>query len=135
MSARAFLVACTLLALASPALAAPKGPSKIDQSKHNFFGPGNRSPVPGMDVCQFCHVPQRMKTSSVKPPAWDPKLKGLNAGLDQRADPNGPPLPLRWAGSTLRCLSCHDATGRRATATAAPAAAPTSPLRASGTTR
>jgi len=34
--------------------------SRIDQTKHNFFGPGNRSHTQGMDLCQFCHVPNRL---------------------------------------------------------------------------
>ncbi|HVI21879.1 MAG TPA: hypothetical protein VM691_00245, partial [Myxococcales bacterium] len=105
--------------LAAPAFAADppkegepehKGPAHIDESKHNFFGVGNRSPIQGMDLCQFCHVPNRLETFGVPPPLWDAKNRNRNAALSERADPAGPPLSLRWAGSTLRCLSCHDST-------------------------
>jgi predicted CXXCH cytochrome family protein len=100
----------TILVVLGPALMAAAPESRIDQSKHNFYGPGERSSRPGMDLCQFCHVPNRLETSTSPAPAWDPKSKGRNAALSERADPNGPPLPLRWAGSTVRCMSCHDAT-------------------------
>src|SRR5262249_54356637 len=102
--------ALAALLLAAPALRAEPRQSRIDQSKHNFFGPGQRSPVAGMDLCQFCHVPNRLETSPAPPPPWDPRVKGRPAALTERADPAGPPLPLRWAGSTLRCMSCHDST-------------------------
>jgi len=99
-----------LLPLLLAAALVPPDKGRIDESKHNFFGPGQRSPTPGMDLCQFCHVPNRLETSDQPAPLWDPRTKGRNAALTQRADPNGPPLPLRWAGSTLRCMSCHDAS-------------------------
>ena len=98
------------LFLLAPVLLGAAAPSRIDQTKHNFYGPGQRSTRPGMDLCQFCHVPNRLGISASPAPLWDPKTKARNAALTDRADPSGPPLPLRWAGSTLRCMSCHDAT-------------------------
>lgn len=105
--ARAAAIAVLVAGLAARA-EPPK--SRIDESRHNFFGPGQRSPWAGMDLCQFCHVPNRLETSPQPPPLWDSRAKGRPAALTERADPAGPPLPLRWAGSTLRCMSCHDST-------------------------
>jgi len=104
--------AALLIAMLGAAATTPAASrmSSIDKSKHNFFGPGERSPLPGMDVCQFCHVPNRLETAGSVPPLWDKAGKGHNAALSTPADPSGPPLALRWAGSTLRCLSCHDST-------------------------
>lgn len=102
------LAASLMLCAAAVSAAAPE--SRIDQSKHNFFGPGERSKTPGMDLCQFCHVPQRLETATSEAPIWDRDAKGKNAALTARADPAGPPVSLRWAGSTARCLSCHDST-------------------------
>jgi predicted CXXCH cytochrome family protein len=84
--------------------------SRLDASKHNFFGPGNAAPVAGMDLCQFCHVPNRLPSETMPEPLWAAGAAPQAAALDQRADPTGHPLPLRFAGSTLRCLSCHDST-------------------------
>ena len=84
--------------------------SRLDASPHNFFGPGEPSPIEGMDLCQFCHVPQRLENVRNEQPLWDKDAKGKNKALTERADPSGPPIVLRWAGSTLRCLSCHDST-------------------------
>jgi predicted CXXCH cytochrome family protein len=96
-----------LLALGAPSTRE----SRIDASKHNFFGPGNAAPDgSGLDLCQFCHVPNRLPSEAVPAPLWAPGAASQAAALDTRADPTGPPLPLRFAGSTLRCLSCHDST-------------------------
>ena len=92
------------------ALSAAGRESRLDDSKHNFFGAGNASPSPTMDLCQFCHVPNRLPDQAVPPPLWSPEAQPQAAALDVRADPTGHPVPLRFAGSTLRCLSCHDAT-------------------------
>lgn len=99
-----------LLCAAATAAGAASRESRIDQSKHNFFGPGERSKAPGMDLCQFCHVPNRLETANSPAPLWEKAANGRNTALTARADPSGPPLALRWAGSTLRCLSCHDST-------------------------
>ncbi|MBI3182931.1 MAG: cytochrome c3 family protein [Myxococcales bacterium] len=84
--------------------------SLLDASKHNFMAGTPRPPT--MDACQFCHVANTLDSAPVLPPAWEPgvKTKDGHAALEARADPSGPPLSMRWAGSTLRCLSCHDAT-------------------------
>lgn len=103
-------VAASLLLLLVPAALAPGRQSRLDASRHNFFGPGKRSPDPTMDLCQFCHVPNRLPSAAVPPPLWAPSAAPQAAALDVRADPNGRPQPLRFAGSTLRCLSCHDST-------------------------
>src|SRR5262249_61878742 len=42
--------------------------------------------------------------------AWAPRVRGRPAAVAAPGEPAGPPLPLRWAGSTLRCMSCHDST-------------------------
>lgn len=102
--------ALTVLLLAA---AAPARESRLDASPHNFFGPGSRSPTETLDLCQFCHVPNRLPWSGAAAPAWAPAASTHAAALDVRADPSGPPLPLRFAGSTLRCLSCHDSTVSR----------------------
>jgi predicted CXXCH cytochrome family protein len=101
--------ASSLLLLA--ALAAPAHQSRLDASRHNFFGPGNASPDPTMDLCQFCHVPNRLPAAIQQ--LWAPDAPPQAAALDVRADPHGRPQPLRFAGSTLRCLSCHDSTVSR----------------------
>lgn len=106
----------TLVLLAAAAAAPPLAParqSRIDASRHNFFGPGHPSPDASMDLCQFCHVPNRLPWSGAEGPLWAPGTTALGAALDVRAEPTGPPLPLRFAGSTLRCLSCHDSTVSR----------------------
>ncbi len=104
------VAAASLLMLA--AAAAPRE-SRLDASKHNFFGPGNPSPSPTMDLCQFCHVPNRLAEAALPAPLWAPGAAAQAAALDVRADPTGRPQPLRFAGSTLRCLSCHDSTVSR----------------------
>lgn len=86
-------------------------PSKaaIDVTPHNLFGRGAHSKG-DVDVCQLCHVPSQV-ASAVRPqPAWSPRASGRNTALEGQGDPSGPALSMRWAGSTLRCLSCHDAT-------------------------
>lgn len=103
--------AASLLLLA--ALAGPTRESRLDASRHNFFGPGNGAPDGTMDLCQFCHVPNRLASGTVQPPLWAPAAASQAAALDVRADPHGKPQPLRFAGSTLRCLSCHDGTVSR----------------------
>jgi hypothetical protein len=103
--------AATLLFLAA-VLAAPRE-SRIDASKHNFFGADNVAPDATIDLCQFCHVPNRLSSAALPAPRWAPGAAVQAAALDVRADPTGPPLPLRFAGSTLRCLSCHDGTVSR----------------------
>lgn len=82
----------------------------IDQSPHNFFGPGGKPTSPELDLCQLCHVPSPLVKAHLAPPRWSGPTTERNAALDVRADPNGPPMALRWAGSTLRCLTCHDET-------------------------
>lgn len=106
MSALLTIVSALTLGQA-PLLA--KAPSRIDESPHNFFGPSQRPMSASTDLCMLCHVPNRLEWPK-RGPSWDPQTKGRNAALDVRADPSGPPLSLRWAGSTLRCLSCHDGT-------------------------
>lgn len=106
----ALLTIVSALALQqSPLVAMNKAPSRLDGSMHNFFGPMSRPMSEGTDLCQLCHVPNRLEMVR-KGPRWDVSFKGRNTALDVRADPAGPPLALRWAGSTLRCLSCHDGT-------------------------
>jgi predicted CXXCH cytochrome family protein len=85
-------------------------PGRLDGTPHNLFGPGGHATSPELDLCQLCHVPNRLRSARLRPPLWSPLVTGRNAALDAPADPAGPPLALRWAGSTLRCLSCHDAT-------------------------
>lgn len=81
----------------------------IDVTPHNLFGKGAHSKSDA-DVCQLCHVPSHV-ASAVRPmPAWSPRAAGRNTALESQGDPSGPALSMRWAGSTLRCLSCHDAT-------------------------
>lgn len=101
-----------LLALAAGELG-PARASRLDGSRHNFFGAGNRAPDAGIDLCQFCHVPNRLPATEAPPPLWAPGAAPQAAALDVRADPGGQPQPLRFAGSTLRCLSCHDSTVSR----------------------
>ena len=101
----------TLLVLAAVATSARE--SRLDASKHNFFGPGNSSPGPAMDLCQFCHIPNRLPDAAAPSPLWAPEAPPQAAALDVRAEPTGRPQPLRFAGSTLRCLSCHDSTVSR----------------------
>jgi predicted CXXCH cytochrome family protein len=98
-----------VVAMKSPVLPRASSPSRIDASPHNFFGPLAKPMSPTTDLCQLCHVPNRLEWPRGGP-WWDPRRPGRNAALDVRADPSGPPLALRWAGSTLRCLSCHDGT-------------------------
>ncbi len=83
---------------------------RLDGSPHNVFGPNGHSAVADMDLCQVCHVPNRLRSAATRTPLWTRGQRGLNTALDVAGDPSGPPLSLRWAGSTLRCLSCHDAT-------------------------
>jgi len=103
--------ALSLLALLAALPAARQ--SRLDASKHNFFGPGSAAPDATIDLCQFCHVPNRLPAAPAPPPLWAPAAPPQAAALDVRADPNGQPQPLRFAGSTLRCLSCHDSTVSR----------------------
>lgn len=105
------LAAAILLCLAAATPAARE--SRIDGSPHNFFGKGNAAPTEMMDLCQFCHVPNRMPGAEAPPPLWAPAATAQAAALSARADPTGHPMPLRFAGSTLRCLSCHDSTVSR----------------------
>lgn len=105
--------ALLLICAAGPAGPAAPRLSRLDESKHNFFGAGRPAPDPGMDLCQFCHVPNRLPAAALPRPLWAPLAAPQAAALDVRADPTGRPLPLRFAGSTLRCLSCHDSTVSR----------------------
>jgi predicted CXXCH cytochrome family protein len=105
----------TLLALGLLAAAAPAAALDIYKTKHNFYGAEKTHPTTPEeknDLCQICHVPNRITIGSRVPALWEKKSGApyQNAALDVRADPAGPPLALRWAGSTLRCLSCHDGT-------------------------
>jgi len=94
--------------------AAPEArPSRLDASRHNFYGPGSPAPDGAPDLCQFCHVPNRLPGAEAPAPLWAPEAAPQAAALDVRADPGGQPQPLRFAGSTLRCLSCHDSTVSR----------------------
>lgn len=108
---RAALVFTAALAAIAPG--APRG-EEIYTTKHNFYGAEKRAPATpeeSNDLCQMCHVPNRLRNVAAPPPRWGGEAQGgQNAALDVRADPAGPPLSLRWAGSTLRCLSCHDGT-------------------------
>jgi predicted CXXCH cytochrome family protein len=84
----------------------------IYETPHNLLGavaPTRGAPAPagGQPLCVICHVPNQMQYS-VQLAAWGGR--GQNGALDVRADPAGPPRSLRWAGSTLRCLSCHAGT-------------------------
>ncbi len=80
---------------------------RLSRTVHHFDPPAETA---SGDACRYCHVPSRMTWAVTPAPAWAPQAAGKNAALDARGDPAGPPLALRWAGSTLRCLSCHDAT-------------------------
>jgi predicted CXXCH cytochrome family protein len=104
--------AFTLVLLAT-LVVAPARESRLDGTKHNFFGTGKAAPDATMDLCQFCHVPNRLAAAGTPAPLWAPDAPPQASALDVRADPHGPPLPLRFAGSTLRCLSCHDSTVSR----------------------
>jgi predicted CXXCH cytochrome family protein len=101
-----------LCLLAAVVLAVDGGvsPGRLDATPHNLFGPGAHSARPEMDLCQLCHVPNPLRSARVRPALWSAREPGRNTALDRSADPAGPPLSLRWAGSTLRCLSCHDGT-------------------------
>jgi predicted CXXCH cytochrome family protein len=81
----------------------------IDLTPHNLFGKGAHSKGE-VDVCQLCHVPSHVASATRPQPAWSPRAHGRNAALEDLGDPTGPALSMRWAGSTLRCLSCHDGT-------------------------
>ncbi|HET8540030.1 MAG TPA: cytochrome c3 family protein [Anaeromyxobacter sp.] len=105
--------AARLLVVAALAAPPPPRASLLDASRHNFFGPGAHAPDAAIDLCQFCHVPNRLPGAAAPPPRWAPDAPPQAAALDVRADPHGQPLPLRFAGSTLRCLSCHDSTVSR----------------------
>ncbi len=83
---------------------------RVDQSAHNMFGRGQRSPSREVDLCQICHVPNHLRSARVKPALWAPKASTRATALDVNADPAGPPLALRWTGSTLACMRCHDGT-------------------------
>jgi len=93
------------------ALSAPTRQSRLDESRHNFFGAGHPSPDPTMDLCQFCHVPNRLPNAMRQ--LWAPEAPLQAAALDVRVNPHEQPQPLRFAGSSLRCLSCHDSTVSR----------------------
>lgn len=97
-------------ALALGQLVTPSPKAQLDDTKHNFFGPGGHALSPDGDLCQLCHVPSPLRSARLARPAWASRESQRNTALDVRADPNGPPLSMRWAGSTLRCLSCHDET-------------------------
>lgn len=100
----------------------PVDPAKaaIDVTPHNLFGKGAHSKG-DVDVCQLCHVASHVASAIRPQPAWSPRASGRQTALpltearggtalDAVGDPSGPALSMRWAGSTLRCLSCHDAT-------------------------
>lgn len=108
----ALLVLTSALALTqAPSLATDGGVRvRLDDSPHNFFGRGGHAASPELDLCQLCHVPSPLLTVRIAPPRWAPQSAQRSTALEVRADPSGPPLSLRWAGSTLRCLSCHDET-------------------------
>lgn len=108
MSALAASAALCALVLSQPDGGTALG--RIDGSPHNVFGPGGHSARAEMDLCQVCHVPNRLRSVASRTPLWAVRTRGRNTALDVVGDPSGPPLSLRWAGSTLRCLSCHDAT-------------------------
>ena len=59
----------TLLLLAALSAASTRE-SRLDGSKHNFFGTGNAAPDAAMDLCQFCHVPNRLADVEVPAPLW-----------------------------------------------------------------
>ncbi|MBI5070474.1 MAG: cytochrome c3 family protein [Deltaproteobacteria bacterium] len=105
--------AASALALLLAAELAPARLSRLDGSRHNFFGAGHPAPSADLDLCQFCHVPNRLPSAQAPAPLWAPGAPPQAAALDVRADPGGQPQPLRFAGSTLRCLSCHDSTVSR----------------------
>ena len=96
--------------------------ASIDQTPHNFFGKGGHS-TGDVDVCQLCHVPSHLPSATRPQPAWSPRAAGSNTALEALGDPAGPALSMRWAGSTLRCLSCHDATVSSIAVTFRPASA------------
>lgn len=103
------LLAISLVSAAALAQA-DAGVPRLDASPHNFFGPDGHPASAELDLCQLCHVPSTLSSAPRPPPAWNRDAAGRPTPLDVRADPVGPPLALRWAGSTLRCLTCHDAT-------------------------
>ncbi len=106
----ALLVITGALALCLTQVDAGAAKVRLDDSPHNFFGVGGHSSLADTDLCQLCHVPSPLVNARHRAPRWAPQLGSRNTALDVRADPNGPPLAMRWAGSTLRCLSCHDET-------------------------
>lgn len=79
----------------------------LEATPHDFLG-GARTP--SSDLCHDCHVPSPGPSTRTLPPRWAPSQTARSSALGRLQDPAGPPLALRWAGSTLRCLSCHDDT-------------------------
>jgi predicted CXXCH cytochrome family protein len=81
--------------------------TRLESTAHDFFGATHTAES---DLCQSCHVPSQAASGRSLPPRWAPSETARSSALGQVQDPSGPPLALRWAGSTLRCLSCHDDT-------------------------
>lgn len=107
----AVATAVALTAIAGPAAAQ----GFISGTRHNFSNPANpvyADPAGGEDgICVFCHTPHKGETSLL---LWNHRFPASTyAWSDATNTTNGTSFPTNihtWAGSTRKCLSCHDAT-------------------------
>jgi predicted CXXCH cytochrome family protein len=96
----------------------PAAPTTIAQSKHNFqlaTNPVHVAPGDGAEdgLCVFCHTPHKGASSLL---LWNHQFstsgytwKDVEAG--KTTGGTAYPVNLQaWAGSTRKCLSCHDGT-------------------------
>jgi len=105
-------------ALVAGRAAAQATPNRISESKHNFqllTNPVHVAPGPNAEdgLCVFCHTPHKGASSLL---LWNHQFstagytwKDVEAG--KTTGGTAYPVNLQaWAGSTRKCLSCHDGT-------------------------
>jgi predicted CXXCH cytochrome family protein len=97
---------------------APAAPDRIADSKHNFqlaTNPVHVAPGAGAEdgLCVFCHTPHKGASSLL---LWNHQFSTANytwKDVEAGKTTGGTAYPTNlqaWAGSTRKCLSCHDGT-------------------------
>lgn len=114
--AGAATVVAAVIAFFGGAARAAGGPTSIITSKHNFQLRSNAVFTTGTEdgVCVFCHTPHKGASSLL---LWNHQLsssdyswKDVGTGGKTTGGTTYPTNLRQWAGSTKKCLSCHDGT-------------------------